>query len=334
MFVELRGHSAYSFGDGAVSPESLVRRAAALGYSALGLTDHGDLGGVVRFGIACREQGLRPIAGAELVVDGRPLALLARTDRGFRHVAGLVTRSRVGRLRRWTRRTATRGRSGLTWDDLLERSEGVQLLTGPPSGTLATLVRQGRRDDAVRLLARYREAFPDRLAVEVQLHHAGRDEEALAGALIDLARRQRIPWVATQDPRYLDDESRLVHEVLTALRHGTEIVPATRRGLLHPNGDWRLLPPEEMARRWHGAEAGLRESERIAGECGFDLRWVRPPLPRFPCPEGHDDDSWIRHLTFAGARERWGEPPATGDGRSSSTSSASSPGSASRASSW
>ncbi len=308
MPTELRGHSAYSFGDGAVAPEALARRAAGLGYSAIGLTDHADLGGVVRFGLACREQGIRPIAGAELVVDGRPLALLARSDAGFRHVAGLVTRSRVGRLRRWTRRTATRGRPGLTWDDLLERSEGVHLLTGPASGALATLVRQGRRADAAQLLARYRETFSDRLAVEVQLHHTGRDEEALAGALIELARRHGVPWVVAQDPRYLDDDSRLVHEVLTALRHGTDIASATRKGLLHPNGDWRLLPPEQLARRWRGAEAGLGESDRIAAECGFELRWVRPPLPTFKCPEGHDDDSWIRELTFAGARERWGTP--------------------------
>jgi len=308
MFTELRAHSAYSFGDGAVAPETLARRAATLGYSAVGLTDHADLGGVVRFGLACREQGIRPIVGAELVIDGRPLALLARSDVGFRHIAGLVTRSRVGRLRRWTRRTATRGRPGLGWDDLLERSEGVHLLTGPASGTLATLVRQDRRADAAQLLARYREAFPGRLAVEVQLHHAGRDEEALAGALIELARRHGVPWIVTQDPRYLDDDSRLVHEILTALRHGTDVVTAASKGLLHPNGDWRLLPPEQMARRWRGAEDGLRESDRIAAECEFELRWVRPPLPKFKCPEGHDDDTWIRELTFAGARERWGNP--------------------------
>jgi error-prone DNA polymerase len=311
-FIELRAHSAYSFGDGAVTPEALARRAATLGYPALGLTDHADLGGSVRFAIACRERGLRPIVGAELSVDGRPLALLARSARGFRNLAGLVTRSRVGHLRRWTRRTATRGRPRLGWDDVLERSADLHLLTGPASGTLATLVWEGRREDAARLLARYREAFPDRLAIEVQLHQAGRDEAALAGALVELARRHRVPWIATQDPRYLDDESRLVHEVLTTLRHQTDVATATRQGLLHPNGEWRLESPERMARRWRGggAEAGLRETERIAGECEFNLRWVRPPLPKFKVPAGHDDDSFLRQVVFEGARERWSEPGA------------------------
>jgi len=41
----------------------------------------------------------------------------------------------------------------------------------------------------------------------------------------------------------------------------------------------------------------------------FLLGW-RPPLPKFNVPTGHDDDSFLRELALAGARERWGEPTA------------------------
>ena len=57
MFVELRTHSAFSFGDGSVTPETLVQRAGELGYPALGLTDAADLGGVVRFVVEARRHG-------------------------------------------------------------------------------------------------------------------------------------------------------------------------------------------------------------------------------------------------------------------------------------
>ncbi|MCC7131585.1 MAG: error-prone DNA polymerase [Gemmatimonadales bacterium] len=307
MFVELRAHSAFSFGDGGVSPEALARHAKALGHTALGLTDRADLGGIARFAVTCREQGIRPIVGAELVVDGRPLALLVRSALGFRNLAALITASRVGNLRRWTRRTATRGRPRLTWDDVAAHHEGLHLLTGPTSGALATALRERRRSDADLLLARYRSTFDDRLAIEVQHHHAGRDEEALAGALVALARQRGIPWFVTQNPRYIDPGTRLVHEILTALRHQTTVPLATDGGLLHPNGEWVLRSPEEMALRWRGAEAGLETTARIAEACEFNLRWVRPPLPRFKVPEGQDDDSFIRQLAFEGGRERWGE---------------------------
>ena len=88
--------------------------------------------------------------------------------------------------------------------------------------------------------------------------------------------------MATQDPRYVDERGRLVHDMLTALRYDLTIDVAAERGLLHPNGEWRLLSPGEMARRWKGREEGLRESLRVAEECmGFTLDWMRPPCPTF-----------------------------------------------------
>ena len=307
-FVELRAHSAFSFGDGGVGPEALARRAKELGYSTIGLTDHADLGGIVRFAVTCREQNIRPVVGGEFLVDGRPLALLARDATGFRNLAALVTASRVGNLRRWAKSTATRGRPRLSWAQVAERSEGLHLLTGPASGTLTSLLGHGHTDEIDQLLRRYRDAFEHRMAGEVQLHYAGRREAALAGALIALANRVGIPWVATQNPRYIDDGTRLVHEILTALRHGTEVPTATSNGLLHPNDQWRLLSAEEMALRWKNVTAGLDESARIAEACQFNLRWVRPPLPTFKVPDGHDDRSFLRHLAFEGARTRWGDP--------------------------
>jgi error-prone DNA polymerase len=351
-YVELRAHSAFSFGDGACTPETLVRAAADQGHAALGLTDRSDLGGAIRLALEADKVGIRPVVGAELVVDGHPLALLARDADGFRKLAGLVTRSRMGGWGSWlaakeeleasysgsgsgsysvdrdgrvrTRATAVtprrkggrvaegppaRGQPSLTLADLESRTDGLHLLTGPATGELASLVRSGRPEEAAFLVSRLRELFPGRMAVEVGLHHVSGDESALAGAMIELAERHGVPWVVANDPRYVDGGSRLVHDLLTALRAELDLDTAASWGVLHPNGEWRLKSPAEMARLWRGREAGLAESARIAGECAFDLRWVRPPLPTFPIPGGHDDASWLRELTFRGARERWGGDP-------------------------
>jgi len=148
-YVELRTHSAFSFGDGATTPEALVRRAAEYGYPALGLTDHADLGGVIRFALECERSGLHPVVGAELVVDGHPAALLALDERGYRNLAALVTRSRVGALRvergAGAEAVRPRGRPSLSFAELEARSEGLFVLTGPASGEVASLVRRGGR---------------------------------------------------------------------------------------------------------------------------------------------------------------------------------------------
>ena len=83
-YVELRAHTAFSFGDGSVTPERLVARAAELGYDAIGITDTADLGGIVRAVMEGKSRGVRVIAGAELRVDGHPAAFLARTEQGYR----------------------------------------------------------------------------------------------------------------------------------------------------------------------------------------------------------------------------------------------------------
>ena len=308
-YVELRARSAFSFGDGAVTPEALVARAAEYGYAALGLTDTADLGGVIRFVLEAERQGLKPIVGAELRVDGYPVAFLARNEEGYRNLAALVTRSRVGDLRVWEDGSAVRprGRPSLSFAEVEARSGGLHVLTGPATGELASLIRARRPEEAAYALDRWREVFAGRIAVEVQLHHVSGEEAALAAALIELAERGRVPWVVTNEPRYLDRDSRLVHDLLTALRAGVDVHTAASWGMLLPNGEWRLKRPEEMARLWKGREAGLEESRRIAAECHFDLRWLRPPLPNFPVPPGYDDDSFLRELVYAGARERWGD---------------------------
>src|SRR5687768_10371304 len=100
-FVELRAHSAFSFGDGTTSPEALVQRAADLGYSALALTDTADVGGIIRFTLEAEKCGIKPICGVELNVDGYVTAFLATNQTGYRNIAHLVTKARVGSINEW-----------------------------------------------------------------------------------------------------------------------------------------------------------------------------------------------------------------------------------------
>jgi error-prone DNA polymerase len=337
-YVELRAHTAFSFGDGTMTPESLVGRAAELGYAALGVTDSADVGGLIRFTLEAERRGVRPIGGVELQVEGHPVALLARDAGGYRNLAALVTKARLGDVARWgavgevrRRREAPagslrscdrgvnlerkyavplppRGRAALTFADLYDHAAGVWCLTGPASGEIATLLRTERRTEALFQLGRWRDVFGDRLAVEVQLHHVGGHEGALASALIDVAERTNTRWCVSNDPRYLDGAGRLVHDLMTANRADVGVHTAAAWGLLLPNGEWRLKSPREMAELWRGRESGLEATRDIALDCApFDLRWLRPPLPHFRVPPGHTDITWLRHLVHEGARERWGE---------------------------
>ncbi|MGE0214265.1 PHP domain-containing protein, partial [Mycolicibacterium sp.] len=97
-YAELHTHSAYSFLDGASTPEELVEEAARLDLRAIALTDHDGLYGVVRFAEAAKELGMATVFGAELSLAGGSrtdhpdppgphLLVLARGAEGYRRLS-------------------------------------------------------------------------------------------------------------------------------------------------------------------------------------------------------------------------------------------------------
>ena len=92
MVAHLHVRSWFSFLAGASSPERLAARAAELGFKALAITDVNGVYGVVHHQLACRKEGLKPIFGADVTVEGRPLPLRAVTRTGYANLCRLLTR--------------------------------------------------------------------------------------------------------------------------------------------------------------------------------------------------------------------------------------------------
>jgi error-prone DNA polymerase len=299
-YAELHCHSAFSLLDGASTPEVLVRRAVELGIAAVALTDHDDLGGAVRFSRAAREVGLEAIVGAELTVGsreagGRPshITLLARTAEGYANLSELVTRARSGTAEALASCRATgagmrdgpprsqcplaapavaslsRGRPRVSWEDLAELGGGLLALTGCPQGELARRVRAGEGKGAREFLDFLRSTYDGYVAVEVW-DHALPEERELAERLLELAGRRGTPAVATNDVHYATAAGRIVHDVLTCLRHQVTLDEAGTR--LRPNGEWYLKPPSVVWRRWHHRprrRVPLPAGRSVAVDAGF-----------------------------------------------------------------
>ena len=196
----------------------------------------------------------------------------------------------------------------MTWREVAELSAGLHALTGPATGPIAAIVRAGDRANARRMLDEWRDVFGDRLAVEVQLHYTGGAEGALAGALVDLAERRKIPWVVAHDPRYIDNDGRLVHDALTALRYNVDLDTA-HQGRLPPS-ERRVAPAltrgdgASLARpraRDRGERAHCRRVRRFRARldaaADADVPRARPPHRR-ELPRG---------ARAIGATERWGD---------------------------
>src|SRR5215210_1796380 len=325
-YAELRAASAFSFLDGASLPEDLVERAAALELPAVALVDASGVYGAPRFYQAAKQAGIKAIVGAEVALEDEPslhqkrarfgplglvpdpkapglqtrtvdaqarLTLLVASRAGYRNLCRLLTAAARGR---------SKGEARVSWDLLAEHSAGLHCLSGGEEGPLARELAEGGVDPARRLLERLAGLFKGRLHVELQRHRL-REEEHRNQALVDLARRLRLPLLATNGARYAKPEDKPLHDVLTAIRHHTTLDAAGR--LLAAHRERHLKSPAEMARLFSDLPDALAASAELAGALDFTLADLGYRFPEYPLPPGETPASYLRHLTWNAARARF-----------------------------
>ncbi|MBT9518334.1 MAG: error-prone DNA polymerase [Methyloversatilis discipulorum] len=290
-YAELHCLSHFSFQRGASSPEELAERAAALGYTALAITDECSLAGVVRAHVALRAlPDPKPalIIGSEIrLADGPKLVLLACNRNGYGNLAELITRGRMA---------ADKGRYHLTLADLDAGLADCIALLAPTDDDIA---------DAATLAAHgcwLRSRFGERAWLAVELH-LGTDDCAKLAALQAAADASGLPLCAAGDVHMHVRQRRRLQDTLTAIRLHRTLPECGER--LFPNGERHLRLPHRLA-QIHPAEQ-LAASVHIAAQCSFSLDELRYEYPEEIVPAGHTPASWLRHLAERGYVERCGQ---------------------------
>lgn len=299
-YVPLWCKSNGSFLEGASHPEELVEQAQRLGLPALALTDRDGVYGLVRAHVKAQELGLRLLVGAQVSVDdGSTLVLLAQDRAGYARLCGLLTR---GRLR------APKGESQVSWDDIGAHASGLIALWGGdrslivrPENSAAGLTEAAFDDLAGRLRA----AFGDRLYALLARHRRASESEQEAH-LRGRARRHGLPLVAAVEVLYHSPARRDLQDVLTCIRQRISVQTAGR--LTKPNAEHALLAPYAFQQLFADDPAALERTGEVATRCTFSLAELRYRYPSERLPDGSTSASWLRHLTFEGARWRYGGP--------------------------
>ncbi len=277
-YAELRASSAFSFLDGASLPEDLMHFAAERGLPAMALVDKNGVYGAPRFFGAAKKTGVHALMGADVVLDDESiLSVLVENRTGYRNLCQLLTAAALHH---------PKGEARATWKQIEQFSEGLHCLT--------------RSDEAT--LHKISGIFKGRTHVELQRHYR-RDEEHHNVRLIDLARKLRLPLVATNGVRYARAADKELHDVLTCIREGRNVDTAGR--LLGINRERHIKTAAEMTKLFADLPEAIDHAWTLANTLEFTLADLGYQFPDYPLPPGETNDSFLRKMTWNYAKVRF-----------------------------
>ncbi len=368
-FTHLHVHTQYSILDGAAAVSALVKKTKEMGMSALAITDHGNMFGVLDFYNTCIKQGIKPILGCEMYVtpysrfikdgvhfSGHHLVLLAKNETGYKNLIKLDSLA--------FDKNAKYRTSRIDKDLLFEYSEGLICCSACLGGLLPKLIAAGEIEQAEQAAAEYKNVFGDDYYIELQDHGAELQKSVLV-ELVRIARKLDIKLVATNDVHFVEAEDFEAHRILICLNTGKKLSEDTK---MVYTGQEYLKSPEEMAELFADYPDAISNSMEIASKVEVYKMERDPILPVFDIPKsfgsieqyfekyplsaveeelyqgivsnpkaseedklaenrgkviehalqskgGYEkivrtkfDAAYLRHLTFEGARQRYGEP--------------------------
>lgn len=296
-FVHLRVHSDYSLTDGLCKVDRLAECASQMQMPALAITDRCNLFGLVKFYREARRHGIKPIAGSDIIIEGRgPVSLLARDDAGYKNLIALLSRA-------WTEARD----EPLVRQDWLEGMGGsLVCLSGAMDGEIGRHLASGDMQAARSALADYQGWFGDGFYLEVQRVGKSGEEDYLH-AVCELAAREGAPVVATNDVMFLRRDDRATHEAKVCdARKKTLAQERPKLERMYSDQQY-LRSAEEMAEQFQDLPEALANSVDIAVRCTLELSLGKPRLPSYS--EGRDEDAQLRKEAQEGLAKRLREVP-------------------------
>jgi DNA polymerase-3 subunit alpha len=304
-FIHLRTHTEFSIVDGTLRVDDAARAARADRQPALAITDLANLFGAVKFYKACREQGVKPLVGADLWIQPEPgekspsrLLVLAQDTTGYLNLCELLSRAwttHVQRAQAWVRRE---------WLDT--HAAGLVALSGFDHGAVGSALLGGDATRARTLALQLAAQFPGRFYLELQRTGAPA-QEALVRATVQLAAELALPVVATHPVQFLRPEDFEAHEARVCIAEGETL--SNPRRVKRFSREQYLKTQAEMEALFADLPSALANTVQIARRCNLQLVLGKPRLPDFPTPLRADGTptpiaEYFRELSLQGLEQR------------------------------
>lgn len=315
-YVHLHNHTQYSLLDGLTKVPALVERVKEMGMTAVAMTDHGTMSGVIEFYKTATSGGLKPVIGLEAYVAPRGhrdrdvtkdrqyyhLTMLAMNYTGYQNLMRLVSIANL---------------DGFYYKPRIDRqliekyNEGIIVLSGCIGGEVSDALRQDQYDQAKATAQWYKNVFGDRYYLELQDHghqdHPTRwdEQNKVNNQLLKLAAELDLPAVVTCDAHYLNHADQDAHEILLCVQTSAFLSDEQRMSL--KEFELHVADPKDIIKRWGDSHPELiTNSSKIAKRCQVEIELGKILIPKFDTPKGETEKSLMERLVWQGLAWRYG----------------------------
>ena len=328
-FVHLHNHTEYSMLDGAARVDEMVLAAKADGQRAIGITDHGNLYGVIEFYEACRRHDVTPIIGLEAYMAAnsrfdRPTRRGKIDDTGgdteggqklYHHLTLLaVTNEGYRNLRELSSKAFLEGyyyKPRLDWELLERHANGLVATSGCLGGVVLQALLQDDYQKGLELAGRLQTIFGrENFFIELQDHGLAAQQRTNP-QLMRIAEDLRAPLLATNDLHYVRHDDAEMHDALLCIGTGSRVADPDR--FRFESDQHYLKSAAEMRYLFRDVPEACDNTLLIAERADVTIEFDNDALPEFPLPEGfaagtHKEAAtkYLRELTLRGANERYG----------------------------
>jgi len=324
-FSHLHCHTQYSLLDGAAPIAAMMDKAKNDNMRAVALTDHGNMFGAFQFVAEANKRDITPIVGCEFyLVEDRfkkeftggkrdkryHQLLLAKNQTGYENLSKLCSLGYIdGLYSKYPR---------IDLELLKQYKEGLIATTCCIASVIQQAILFKSEEEAEKTFKQWFELFGDDYYIELQRHGlgeidgTGKTQEDVNRVLMKWSEKYGVPMIATNDSHYVDEDDWTAHDILLCINTGDKISTPKGDGkgfrFGFPNSNFFFKTQAEMNELFKDVPQAIDNTNLIVDK-------INPPklerdilLPNYTLPqEFKDQDEYLRHLTFEGAKKRYGE---------------------------
>ncbi|MDO4419182.1 MAG: DNA polymerase III subunit alpha [Ruminococcus sp.] len=311
-FVHLHVHTEYSLLDGACRISELCAAAKEQGQTALAITDHGVMYGVIDFWRECKKQGIKPVIGCEVYVAPRTrFDKTAELDRDYYHMV-LLCKNQTG-YQNLIKLVSLGFTDGFYVkpridNELLEKyHEGLICLSACLAGEIPRRLSNSDYKGALDKALYYKNLFGEgNFYIELQ-NHGIKEQQRIIPHLIKISEEADIPLVFTNDCHYVKKEDAKTHAILLCIQTNHTINDEDK--MEFETDEFYLKSEQQMRDLLPEYSSAFDNTSKIAEACNLDFEFGKRKLPFFDVPNGEDHYEYFRRRCYEGLYKKYGSNP-------------------------